>query len=68
MTLTKCFNCGKELPDDTDDCECGFSFNEIFQCPFKNESKCRHLNLDCNITGLNFESCQTFLATLGILD
>jgi hypothetical protein len=62
-----CFNCGKEMAEDIDECSCGFSFNEIFACPYKKDNHCTKLNLDCNRSGLDFEACQTFLASIGII-
>ena len=64
-----CPNCGNELKeDDIEKCpNCDFDFNDTLTCPQKVSNRCIHTQQVCDIQGLNFELCKTFLHKTGMM-
>lgn len=55
-----CPSCGENILDDK--CQyCEFSFSQFFKCPQLTENNiCNKTKRTCNISGLDFEICDTF--------
>lgn len=59
-----CPNCGKDI--DTERCECGFDVNDTLSCPYLMSLNCVHTNMECKVTGLNYEDCDIYLHKAGL--
>ena len=66
--MQTCPNCGKELSDITEKCECGFNFNGTLDCPYKISLRCCHSGDKCEVSGLDFEDCNVYLKKAGIYE
>lgn len=58
MITTFCPNCGENTEETR--CDCGFSFNDIFICPYNKEQKCILVDKPCKVRGLDYELCSIF--------
>ena len=67
--MHECPNCGFEIEDtEVEICpKCNFDFNDTISCPYKISRRCVHTRRECNIRGLNHESCRLYLQKSGII-
>jgi len=62
--MYQCPQCGREI--ETEICECGFNINETLSCPYLMSGNCIHTHNECNVYGLDYEICETYLHKSGI--
>ena len=63
-----CPNCSLYIQDSSAEIcpQCKFNFNETLSCPYLISKRCVHSGEVCNVYGLDYEDCNTYLHKSGI--
>ena len=66
--MHECPNCGNLINEMTAEIcpQCNFNFNETLFCAYNLSGRCVHTQKECNVIGLDYESCPTYLHKSGI--
>ena len=65
--MYNCPQCGFEIDNEEICPRCGFDINTTLSCPYKISKRCVHSGTSCNVYGLNYEDCNTYLHKAGII-